>query len=204
MIHIDPETLDNKARYKLLIGSVVPRPIAFVSTVNRQGQTNLAPFSFFTACGSSPMRVCFVPMIRSSDGQKKDTLRNIEATKEFVVHVVSESFVRQMSQTAGEYPPDISEFDEAGLTPVPSTVVKPPRVAEALVAMECRLHQLVELGDAVGHGTIVVGDVVALHFDESVLDEAEGKVRLDVLSPIGRLAGNSYCRITDTFDIARP
>ena len=131
-------------------------------------------------------------------------LRNIEATKEFVVHVVSESFVRQMSQTAGEYPPDISEFDEAGLTPVPSTVVKPPRVAEALVAMECRLHQLVELGDAVGHGTIVVGDVVALHFDESVLDEAEGKVRLDVLSPIGRLAGNSYCRITDTFDIARP
>lgn len=202
MIDLDPNTLSNQERYKLLIGSIVPRPIAFVSTMSPQGVANLAPFSFFTACGSSPMRVCFVPMTRSSDGQKKDTLKNIEATKEFVVHIVSEDMALAMNQTSAEYPPEVSEFEAAGLTPIPSLKVKPPRVKEAKIQMECTLHQLVELGTGIGEGTIVIGNVVALHFDDTVYQE--GRIDLTALQPVARLAGSGYARTTDTFELPRP
>lgn len=202
MIDIDPDTLSNQERYKLLIGSVLPRPIAFVSTISPEGVPNLAPFSFFTGVCSNPMIICFSPMIRGSDGQKKDTLRNIEATGEFVVHVVTEAIVEQMNQTAAEYPPEVSEFEMAGFTPVPSQKVKPFRVKESPVQMECRLHQIVPLGEDVGCSSLVLGRVVQLHVSPDVYQE--GKIITAKLKPVARLAGSSYARVTDTFDLERP
>ena len=201
-IDVDPDSLDNQSRYKLLIGAVVPRPIAFVSTISPDGKTNLAPFSFFTGVQSSPLMVCFCPMIRSSDGHKKDTLRNIEATGECVVHIVSESILEAMNQCAVEAPPEVSEFDLSGLTPFPSVKVKPPRVKEALVQMECKLHQVVSLGDEPGSGSIVIARVVMLHFSPDVYNN--GKILIDKLQPIARLAGSAYARTTDVFSLERP
>src|ERR1700722_14343888 len=124
---IDPKHTEPHNVYKLLIGSVVPRPIAHVSTVSPEGKPNLAPFSFFTVASANPPVVCFTPAIRP-DGQRKDTLRNAEATKEFVVNIVSEEFARQMNATSADFPYGVSEFDKTGLTPIPSDIVKPPRL----------------------------------------------------------------------------
>lgn len=202
MIDIDPESIPNQDRYKLLIGSVLPRPIAFVSTLSPDGTPNLAPFSFFTGVSSNPLTICFCPMIRSSDGQKKDTLKNIEATGEFVVHVVSEDIAIPMNQTAAEYPPGVNEFEMAGLTPIPSVKVKPFRVKESPIQMECKLHQIVTVGDDIGGGSIVIGRVVLIHFSPDVYEN--GKIITSKLKPIARLAGSSYARVTDTFDLERP
>jgi flavin reductase (DIM6/NTAB) family NADH-FMN oxidoreductase RutF len=202
VIDIDPETLSNQERYKLLIGSVLPRPIAFVSTLSPEGKPNLAPFSFFTGVCSSPLVICFAPMRRGSDGEKKDTLRNIEATGEFVVHVVTESIAEKMNRTSAEYPYGVSEFEMSGLTPIPSDKVKPYRVKESPIQMECVLHQLVNLGDTVGAGSLVLGRVVQLHYSTDVYQD--GKIILEKLKPVARLAGNAYARVTDTFAMERP
>lgn len=202
MIDLDPDALSNQERYKLLIGSVLPRPIAFVSTMSPDGIPNLAPFSFFTGVCSSPLMVCFSPMIRSSDAQKKDTLKNIEATGEFVLHVVTEAMAEPMNQTAAEYPSEVSEFEMAGLTPIPSTKVKPFRVKESPIQMECTLHQIVNLGEGIGSAHLVIGRVVAMHITPEVYEN--GRILTAKLKPIGRLAGNSYTRVTDTFDLERP
>lgn len=203
-MHIDPAGMPWNDVYKYLIGAVLPRPIAFVSTVDGEGRTNLAPFSFFTVVAANPPTICFSAMRRGSDGAKKDTLRNIEETKEFVVNIVSEGIVPQMNQTAGEYPHGVSEFDQSGLTPVASLKVKAPRVGESLVNFECRLTQIVEIGgDEAGAGALILGEVIALHVDESV--QREGKVGIDTaaLQPVGRLAGSDYVRVTDTFELER-
>ncbi len=202
MVHIDPDTLTNQERYKLLIGSILPRPIAFVSSISADGILNLAPYSFFTGVCSTPLIVCFAPMRRSVDGEKKDTLRNIEAVGEFVVNVVSEEIAEPMNLTSGEYPADVDEFKAAGLTPLPSEKVKPPRVAESPIQMECVLHQVVELGDHIGSGSLVLGRVVAIHYAPGVYEN--GRVITSKVKPIARLAGTSYARVTDTFDLARP
>ena len=202
---IDPGTMGWGDVYKYLIGAVLPRPIAFVSTVDEEGRTNLAPFSFFTVVAANPPTICFSTMRRGSDGAKKDTLRNIEATKEFVVNIVSESFVEQMNKTAAELPHGESEFDFSGLTPVASTKVKAPRVQESHVHLECRLTQIVEVGgDEAGAASLILGEVIALHVDESV-HRGDGKVGIDTaaLQPLGRLAGNDYVRVTDTFELIR-
>lgn len=202
MIDINPDTLTNQERYKLLIGTILPRPIALVSTLSAEGIPNLAPFSFFTGVCSSPLIICFSPMRRSSDGEKKDTLINIEQTGEFVVHVVSEAMAQQMNQTAAEYPANISEFEMAGFTPIPSQKVKPYRVQESPVQMECVLHQIVPVGDQVGSASLVLGRVVELHFSPDVYEN--GKVITSKLKPIARLAGTSYTKVTDTFALDRP
>ncbi len=202
MIDIDPENLTNQERYKLLIGSVLPRPIAFVSTLSQDGIPNLAPFSFFTGLCSTPLMIGFSPMRRGSDGEKKDTLRNIEETGEFVVQIVSEGIVEAMNQTAAEYPPEINEFEMAGLTPIPSTKVRPYRVKESPIQMECILHQIVPLGDGIGSANWVIGRVVEIHIAPEVYQE--GRIITAQLKPVARLAGNSYARTTDTFDLERP
>ncbi len=143
---IDPSTTETLNVYKLMIGSIVPRPIAFVSTVSQDGIRNLAPFSFFTGVSANPPIICFCPMRREGAHPRKDTLRNISDTREFVVNVVSEEIAQQMNITSGEYPPEVDEFELAGLTPIPSDLVKPPRVAEAHVHMECRLYLWMEIG----------------------------------------------------------
>lgn len=200
---IDPATLPWRDAYKLMIGSIVPRPIAFVSTVSPEGVLNLAPFSFFTAVCPQPMTLCFSPMVRGSDGAKKDTLVNIEATGEFVINIVSESFAAQMNATSAEFPPEVDEFAAAGLSPAPCESVRAPRVAESLVSYECKLLQVVTVGDGrPGSGSLVLGTVQRIHLAEAVVQE--GRILIDVLQPFGRLAGNDYTRCTDRFTLQRP
>jgi len=199
---IDPQTTDVFNFYKVMIGSIVPRPIAFVSTVSSDGVLNLAPFSFFTAASANPPVIVFCPMRRESGDLRKDTLRNITINKEFVVNVVSEEFARKMNMTSGEYPPEVNEFDLAGLTPVPSDLIKPPRVGEAHVQMECRLFLWIEIGDAPLSGNVVLGEVLRIHVDDAYFDNY--KIDPDKLRPIGRMGGNAYSRTTDRFDMIRP
>ena len=199
---VDPGATDPRNIYKLMIGSIVPRPIAFVSSLSAEGIPNLAPFSYFTAISANPPAICFSPMIRSSDGKHKDTLNNIEATREFVVNIVSEEFAEQMNLCSGEYPPEVDEFQVSGLTPVPSDLVKPARVAESHVNMECRLVQIVRVSEKPLGGSLVIGEVVRFHVDDALFDD----FRIDPakLRAIGRMGGTSYARTTDLFDLVRP
>lgn len=202
-ITIDPAQNSSQDNYKLLIGSVLPRPIAFVSTQSVDGALNLAPFSFFTAVCSDPPTILFCPMVRGSDGEKKDTLRNIEATGEFVVNVVSEDIVSPMNATAAEFPFGVSEFTEAGLTPAPSVVVKPPRVLESPVSLECKLQQIIPVGaGGVGSGNLVLGTVVQFHVRQDLYHA--GRIDTALLKPVARLAGSAYCPVREVFEVARP
>ncbi|NOZ03121.1 MAG: flavin reductase family protein [FCB group bacterium] len=199
---IDPTQQTYKANYKLLTGAIVPRPIAFVSTVSAEGIRNIAPFSFFNGVCSNPPTIMFSLTIRTTDGKEKDTLVNIRATKEFVVNIVSEDFAGQMVAAATEYPSETDEFEMTGLTPVPSEKVAPPRLGEARVSFECRLNQIVEIGDGTpGCGFIVIGTVVLYHIRDEVY--RDGRILLEKLQPIGRLAGHNYCRVSDIFQIVR-
>ncbi len=198
---VDPAETDPRNIYKLLIGAIVPRPIAFVSSLSPDGVRNLAPFSFFTAVSANPPVICFAPMINSAS-RPKDTLANIAATKEFVVNIVSESFLPQMNQCSAEFPPDVDEFTESGLSALPSERVKPPRVAESQIHMECALVQIVQVSTSPLGGSLVLGEVKLFHiadalFDNFTIDPAK-------LHPIGRMAGATYTRTTDRFNLARP
>jgi flavin reductase (DIM6/NTAB) family NADH-FMN oxidoreductase RutF len=199
---VDPGASSIHDIEKLLVGVILPRPIAFVSTLSPTGVANLAPFSFFTAVCPKPPVICFCNSIRPRDGSKKDTLRNVEATGEFVVNVVSEEFAQQMAVCSGEYPPDVSEFDISGLTPIASDLVKPPRVKESHVQMECRLLQVVTVSMEPGGGSLVMGEVLRFHVDDGVMDR--GSVDPDKLRPIGRMGGIQYIRTTDRFSMVRP
>src|SRR6266851_4236429 len=185
-----------------MVGAIVPRPIAFVSSISPEGILNLAPFSFFTGISANPPVICFSPMIRASDGGRKDTLRNIEATHEFVVNVVSEDFADKMNICSAEFPPEVDEFQMSGLTPAPSDLVKPPRVKESRINMECRLLQVVHVSPKPLGGSIVLGEVVLFHVDDALFDDF--KIDPDKLRPIGRMGGSTYTRTTDRFDLARP
>ncbi|MHB8301577.1 MAG: flavin reductase family protein [Acidobacteriaceae bacterium] len=192
--------------YKLLVGSVVPRPIAFVSSMDAHGVRNLAPFSFFTVASANPPIVCFCPMARGAGNSNllssKDTLRNIIATREFVVNIVSEEFASQMNACSAELPPEVDEFEVSGLTPLPSEMVRPPRVAESHVQMECRLQQVVHASTEPLGGSLVLGLVLRFHVRESLLDNF--RIDPDKLHAIGRMAGSTYARTTDRFELERP
>jgi flavin reductase (DIM6/NTAB) family NADH-FMN oxidoreductase RutF len=199
---VDPGATDPRNVYKLMIGAIVPRPIAFVSSISADGVPNLAPFSYFTAISANPPAICFSPMIRSSDGKHKDTLNNVEATREFVVNIVSEEFAEKMNLCSGEYPPEVNEFQVSGLTAVPSDLVKPARVKESHVNMECRLLQIVRVSEKILGGSLVIGEVLRFHVDAALFDD----FRIDPakLRAIGRMGGTSYARTTDLFDLRRP
>ncbi len=192
--------------YKLLIGAVVPRPIAFVSSIDEQGVRNLAPFSFFTVASANPPIVCFCPMVRGANKNNlqptKDTLRNIIATREFVLNIVSEEFASQMNACSAELPPDVDEFDVSGLTPLASELVRPPRVAESHVQMECRLEQIIHVSTEPLGGSLVLGEVLRFHVRELLLDEF--RIDPDQLHAIGRMAGSTYTRTRDRFEMERP
>jgi len=200
---ITPSNLPEREVYKLMIGSIVPRPIAWVSTVNAQGQPNLAPFSFFNAVCSRPPTILFCPGIRGVDLSPKDTYQNVKETGEFVINFVTESLAEQMNITAVEAPPDVNEFERAGLTAEPSVVVNVPRVAESPIHFECTLQQIVTIGEGTGGGYIIIGTVVHMHFADAVFREGN---RIDIASyqPIGRLSGTAYTRVHDLFDLVRP
>jgi flavin reductase (DIM6/NTAB) family NADH-FMN oxidoreductase RutF len=195
---ITVDRLDESGTYKLLTGTVVPRPIAWVSTLDSCSRPNLAPYSFFTAASIVPPMV--VIAVEPRGEEKKDTLRNIEENGEFVVNVVVEGLTGPVVISAMDLPAEESEFDRAGLTMVPSKLVRPPRVAESPVGMECRLERFVALGS--GPHTLVVGEVLAWQVDPEVLDD-RGRVDFSALRPVGRLAGNEYVRCTDLLAEAR-
>jgi flavin reductase (DIM6/NTAB) family NADH-FMN oxidoreductase RutF len=199
---IDPKATGWLDTYKLLIGAIVPRPIAFVSTLSPEGIPNLAPFSFFTGVSANPPVICFCPMRRRGPLPHKDTLYNISVTREFVVNIVSDEFAEQMNITSAEFPPEVDEFEAAGLTPIASDLVKPPRVKESHVHMECKLYLLVEVGGEDGSGNLVLGEVVRFHVDDQYFDNF--KIDPDKLRPIGRMGGATYTRTTDRFDLQRP
>ncbi|HET9086526.1 MAG TPA: flavin reductase family protein [Acidobacteriaceae bacterium] len=192
--------------YKLLVGSVVPRPIAFVSSIDAEGVRNLAPFSFFTVASANPPIVCFCPMVRPANDKglasSKDTLRNVVATREFVLNIVSEDFATQMNACSAELPPQVDEFEISGLTPLASEVVRPPRVAESHIQMECRLAQVVHVSTEPLGGSLVLGEVLRFHIRESLLDNF--RIDPDKLHAIGRMAGSTYARTTDRFELVRP
>lgn len=218
-MHFNPDSLDPNDRYKLLIGGIVPRPIAFVSTIapdvtSTPGSSprstrglNVAPFSFFAGVGSNPMTLLFCPA-NKPDGTEKDSLRNAKpasegGTGEFVVNVVSEAIAQQMAMCAEALPYGEAEFDLARLTPAASTVVAPPRVAESLMAFECRTLQVIRTNaGAPGGGNIVLGRVVHVYAADGLVD-ARHHVDASMLDAIGRMGGNSYCRTRDRFDMPR-
>lgn len=187
--------------YKILIGAILPRPIAVVSTRNSDGSNNVAPFSFFTAVSASPMIIAFCPMIRSSTNQIKDTPRNIFREKEFVVNIVSENIVEKINLTSTELPYGEDEFKLAGLTPIDSVMIKAKRIKESLIHFECILRDHLSYGDQAGAGQIITGEVIKIHIDKSIYDN--GKIITEKLAPVGRGAGNDYFRCTDVFTLER-
>jgi len=193
---LDPRTLPTNLVYRFLISAVVPRPIAFVSSVGRDGGTNLAPFSYFNAVASEPPLVAI--SINNRSGDPKDTLRNIQETREFVVNVVTEELLEAMVHTAGEWAREISEFGRSGLTPAASERVRPPYVRESPLQLECTLHQEVVLGNS----TLVVGEVVLARVSDGLL--TDGRVDPAKLRPIGRLGGELYAPLGAVLKRARP
>jgi len=202
MLAIDPAQESQSDIYKLMIGSIVPRPIALVSSVDGQGVRNLAPFSYFTACSSNPPVVVFCPIFRPTPPMAKDTLRNILETREFVVNIVSEEFADRMNATSATVPPEVDEFALSGLTPIPSDLIKPARVAESHVHMECRLQQVVQVSEKPGGGSLVLGEVLRFHVREDLIEDF--RIDPDKLRAIGRMAGTTYVRTNDRFDLTRP
>lgn len=195
-MHIDPARLSANENYKLLTNIVVPRPIAWVSTLNERGIVNLAPFSFFNAIGSDPLLV-MISVAHNSDGSLKDTGRNIVARGEFVVNMVSEELMAAMNVSAADFPPDESELDAAGLAAVPSEKVAVPRVAAAPAALECRLHSTIPFGTY----TLIIGEVVMFQVADALVGE---KLRLHDFTPVGRMGSPAfYCRTTDRFEVPR-
>ena len=198
----DPTDKSISETHKLMIGSIVPRPIAFVSTRSKDGKYNVAPFSYFNGVCSKPPTIMFAPARRGWDGEEKDTLINIRDTGEFVVNIVSESFAERMVMCSTDFDSDVDEFDVSKLTPVPSQKVSPPRVGESKISFECKLNQIVEIGDGTaGSGFVVIGTIVLFHIDEDIYEH--GRINLEKLQAVGRIAGNGYLRTTDTFDIIR-
>jgi flavin reductase (DIM6/NTAB) family NADH-FMN oxidoreductase RutF len=204
-VDIDPEKLDISDRYKLLIGGIVPRPIAFVSTISADGRPNLAPFSFFAGVGSNPMTILFCPA-NKPDGTEKDTLRNCKPAAEgglgeFVVNVVSAAFEKQMAACAEPLGYGESEFELAKLTPEPAKLVKPPRVKESLLSFECRTEQVIRTNPgAPAGGNIVLGRVVWVRAAEGLVN-ARYHVDPGMLDAIGRMGGLGYSRTRDRFEM---
>jgi flavin reductase (DIM6/NTAB) family NADH-FMN oxidoreductase RutF len=202
MRSIDPEAESPQDIYKLMVGAIVPRPIALVSSMDARGILNLAPFSYFSAVCSRPPTVLFCPAVRTAAGSMKDTLKNVLSTGEFVINIVSESIAEQMNQSAAEVPPEVDEFALSGLTPIPGEVVRVPRVAESPVQMECKLREVVTISEQPGGASIVIGTVVRFHVREDLFEDF--RIDPDRLKAIGRMGGPTYCRTGDRFDIRRP
>ena len=199
---INPADLDRRATHELIMSAVVPRPIAFVSTVGEDGIYNLAPFSAFNSLALKPVVLGFSVGPRR-DGQKKDTLKNIEFSKDFVVNVVNEALAGAMNLTSADYPSNVDEFEQVGLTPVKSDIVKAPMVAESPVNMECQLVQILKFGEAPDVTHVVIGQVVMVHVKDELW--SGDYIEPTKLTAIGRIGGlDGYCRSTDIFKMERP
>ncbi|MBP6508218.1 MAG: flavin reductase family protein [Opitutaceae bacterium] len=201
-MQLDFTALPAREAYQWMIATILPRPIAWVSTISAEGRTNLAPFSFFQGITANPPILMFVP-VNNRQGQKKDTVRNLEAVPEFVVNLVSHALADQMNQTAALLPYGESEFEQFGITPAASSQVRPPRVAAAPVAFECTLHQIVNIGEGPLAANVVFGRIHTVHLRDEVLG-ADGRPDVRKLDLIGRLGGEDYATTRDIFTIERP
>lgn len=203
-MNVVPTDLSHRDSYRVLIGAVGPRPIAWVSTLDRNGHPNLAPFSFFNVLSSKPPLLGFSPGLRlvGDESREKDTLRNIRETHEFVVNVVTFDLAEKMNLTSGEYGHEVNEFELAQLTPAASEKVKPPRVSESPVSFECKLDRVIDFGAEWPSSSLVVGEIVSIHLEERVLQQ--GRLDLNALDLIGRMGGNQYARTTQRFEMERP
>ncbi len=199
-LKFDPSQMEHPDIYKVLSGVVIPRPIAWVSTFGPDGVPNVAPYSFFQPITPSPPHVSF--SAGSRDGVKKDTERNIEATGEFVVNIVSSEIARRMAISALDFAPEQSEFAASGLTLAPSDCVSAPRVAEAPASLECEMRQMIPVGDERYGATLIIGEVVRFHVrDELVLENH--RIDFYALDAVGRLAGDWYCATNDQYELPR-
>jgi flavin reductase (DIM6/NTAB) family NADH-FMN oxidoreductase RutF len=202
IMKIEPVNLDWKEAHDLLAGAVVPRPIAFVSTVGEDGVFNVAPFSFFAPMAVKPMLVGF-NVGWKRDGQKKDTLVNIESSRDFVVNVVDEALAEAMNQASKDYPGHVDEFKEVvGLTPVKADMVKSPMVDESPLNMECRMVQVLEFGEAPRLNSFIIGEVIKVHIEDELYVHDE--LQMSKLKAIARMGGDLYCRTRDIFEMERP
>ena len=205
---VKPQELAHREMYRLLVTSVVPRPIAWVSTTDRQGIDNLAPFSFFNALCATPPLLGFCPGIRSRELREargtgiKDTLRNVRETGEFAVNLVPFSAAEHMNLTAGEYDAAVDEFQVAGLTKRQSQLIAPPQVAESPISFECKVYQILDFGTETAGGSLVIGEIVSVHLAEEVL--RGGRVDGHLLDMVGRLGGSEYTRTRERFEMERP
>jgi flavin reductase (DIM6/NTAB) family NADH-FMN oxidoreductase RutF len=206
-VEIDPRGLQPAAVYKLLIGCIVPRPIAWVSTVSADGANNLAPFSFFMGVCNDPPTLAFSVGPRSGASGAgapglKDTVRNIESVGDFVVNVVDDALAERMNLTSGDFAPEADEFALAGLTAAPGVQVRSPWVREAPIGMECRAAQILRIGR--GPHSLILGEILHFHLRDDLYDPATGRIDMRRLRPVGRMAGEMYARTHDLFEMKRP
>jgi flavin reductase (DIM6/NTAB) family NADH-FMN oxidoreductase RutF len=204
MISIKPQDISTGKLHGYLLGAVAPRPIAFASTIDKDGNVNLSPFSFFNVFSAKPPIMIFSPARRVRDNTTKHTLENVLETKEVVINIVSYAMVQQMSLSSTEYEKGINEFEKAGFTQIPSDIVKPPRVGESPVQFECKVNDIISLGEEGGAGNLIICEVVKLHIDETILD-FEGKIDPLKIDTVARMGGNWYNRAKEgIFEVPKP
>lgn len=194
MLSIDPTQIPTPELHQHILGAVSPRPIAFVSTISPEGEVNLAPYSFFNAFSSNPPILVFSSNRRVSNNTTKDTLHNIQATSEAVINIVNYDMVRQMAIAGIEYSKEVNEFEKAGLTPIPSDIVRPFRVKESHIQLECKMNEIITLGEKGGAGHLIICEVVRIHIDPNVLDE-KGRIDPQKMDSVARMGYLYYARI---------
>jgi flavin reductase (DIM6/NTAB) family NADH-FMN oxidoreductase RutF len=197
--------LSNQEAYQILSSAIAPRPICFASTIDKEGNINLSPFSFFNLMSSNPPICVFSPVNRGRDGTAKNTLENLLEVPEVVINIVNYPMVQQMSLASTEYPKGTNEFIKAGFTPLKSNLVKPPRVQESPVQLECKVNQIIPLGKEGGAGNIVMAEVLFAHINPNILDK-DGKIDVFKIDQVARLGANWYSKITpeSLFEVAKP
>ena len=202
---IDPISLETKELHKILLSSIAPRPIAFASTIDSNGNVNLSPFSYFNVFSSNPPILIFSPSRRVRDNTTKHTLENVMETKEVVINVVNFPIVEQMSKSSVEYEKGVNEFIETGLTQVKSLLVKPPRVLESPISFECKVQDIISLGESGGAGQLIIAKVVQIHIDKKFIDN-KGDIDSEKLDLVARMGGDWYTRTTkeSMFKIPKP
>ena len=201
---IDPKAVSTAALHGYMLGAVTPRPIAFASTIDSAGNVNLSPFSFFNVFSANPPIMIFSPARRGRDNTTKHTYENVLQVKEVVINIVNYDIVQQMSLSSTEYGKGVNEFEKAGLTPLASQTIKPPRVAESPVQFECRVNEVISLGTEGGAGNLVICEVLKMHINEAVLDP-DGKIDPVKLDAVSRMGGNWYGRAKQgMFEVPKP
>lgn len=205
MLRVDPKEISVAKMHGYLLGAVSPRPIAFASTIDNEGNVNLSPFSFFNCFGANPPILVFSPARRGRDNTTKHTYENVLEVNEVVINIVNYAMVEQMSLASTEYPKGVNEFEKAGFTAVQSEKIKPPRVKEAPVSFECKVIEVKPLGDQGGAGNLVICEVLLAHINEDILDE-NGTIDPFKIDTVARMGGNWYCRANGDalFEIAKP